>query len=433
MYTVARVGTALLMVSASSLIAASPAHDHSNTALKPKTSIVEAYQRGPCDTADVLNMIPAQFAHAPEHAMELMKARIQSCQDIITAYQKSVPTPATVITNANGLLPPSPLPTPNPACSPLTTNVLLKEYAMLGYCVGWIAHNVPSASLPPTASPAPVIFHTPQPAAKGQTETTRWQRAVYVMALAADAPTSAQISYEMVAELAIHVNPSPSPDPYTGWPVQYTLVPAPTWTISQYQQQCFSDPSTAGAIVAMQPSVDSAAWNYVLTGSWTEIGWQTMVLDCEPTNTAYVNNSSFITWVESTRPISRGTRYSFSLSAALGIVSGFLAFHPARTLSYTTVAPAATPPGSTYQSGYSVTNNQYALAAAGAAFLSPQSSTNIGDVGGVDAQTAKAIKQVMPVVISDILMPCTATVQASTGTQYTPPGTRSVMQCVWLK
>jgi len=206
----------------------------------------------------------------------------------------------------------------------------------------------------------------------------------------------------------------------------------PTWTLAQYQQQCALDPSTAGAIVALQPGVYSASWNFILAGTYTNVGWQTLVLDCHPTNTAYVNNAANITWMS--KLISgTGTRLSFSLSTALGIVSGILAFHPAQTATYTIAPPSSPAPGTTYQSGYSTTNNPSQAgnaAAVGVAALTPLSSTNIGYGLGPDAQTADAVRKIVPLLVDSLRKSCDPPI--SEGTDFLPDRYQIKTQCRWI-
>jgi hypothetical protein len=145
----------------------------------------------------------------------------------------------------------------------------------------------------------------------------------------------------------------------------------------------------------------------LFSASWTALTLQAIVVDCEPTNTAYVNNSAFITWMTHVRT-GTGRRYSVSLSTMLGILAGVLAVHPTRSTTYTVAPPSPLPPGTTYQSGYTTGTNQGVgvVAAAGVAGLTPLASTNVGQGPGPDAQTAGAMARVLPELLRDILKPC---------------------------
>jgi hypothetical protein len=382
------------------------------------TDAVVTYPPGPCDTSDVLALIGkgGPLATSPKSADAMIRGRIASCNEIIAKYlaglPTAAPTPAAVAHNIAGLpsLPPfpapPPAPTPPPNCAPSSSGDPLRQFQVLAYCTGWVTRNVTAPVAAPTVTAAPVVFHTPS------TVAGKWTKAVYVLALASDAPTSAQIALQVADDLRDErfrfAAPHPAPtDPYTGRDVDYEVLAEPTWTLAQYQQQCLVDSSTAGAIVVLQPGSQSSSYNLLFSASWTALTLQAIVVDCEPTNTAYVNNSAFITWMTHVRT-GTGRRYSVSLSTMLGILAGVLAVHPTRSTTYTVAPPSPLPPGTTYQSGYTTGTNQGVgvVAAAGVAGLTPLASTNVGQGPGPDAQTAGAMARVLPELLRDILKPC---------------------------
>jgi hypothetical protein len=92
----------------------------------------------------------------------------------------------------------------------------MQLYSALGYCIGWIANNVPSPSAS-TPTPQPVGFHTPFP---GTNDT--WTKVVYAMALASDSNVAAQISLQLANNLrAPSMHPDvlrgETPPPWSGW------------------------------------------------------------------------------------------------------------------------------------------------------------------------------------------------------------------------
>ena len=199
----------------------------------------------------------------------------------------------------------------------------------------------------------------------------------------------------------------PVKDIYSNRVVRYAVVAAPTWNLAQYQQQCFNDPSTSGAIVAVQPGTQTSSFNLLFQASWTALNVQLMVLDCEPTNTAYINNAAYITWLSHVRT-GTGRRYSFNLATALGLLGGYLALESARTTTSTVTKPHPTPvPGSSYESQYTIGNNQGsgAVGVVGVAALTPLSA--LGQGPSTDAQTAGAMAKVLPRLIDDLMWTCT--------------------------
>jgi hypothetical protein len=424
------IGTALLAAMLTSFIVVPVSAD------APSKIVESAYPPGPCDSSDVLGLLGKDglLRGAPKHATALIKARIAECKAVMAKYFAGLPTPPPtlppIVTAWPGpvplpaLSPPTPFPTAPAACDNSSTNDPMRAYAALDYCTGWITRYV--SSPPPAVSPTPqpIAVHTPP--AKS---SVLWNKVVYVMALASDAPTSAQVALQLTDELRTRrLARGPVPDPYAPqFNVQYNFVAQPTWTLAQYQQQCFSDPSTAGAIVALQPSTQSASYNVLFSASWTKVGLEAIVLDCEPTNTAYVNNAAYITWISDVHT-NTGRRYSFALASALAVLSAIVTLHPTRSTTYTTVPPSPLPAaGTSYQTGYSSGTNQGVglTAAAGVAALTPLASTNIGQGPGPDAQTAAAIQKDMKVLLPDLVSACTRTTPAQ-------PFNLSPTQCQWF-
>jgi hypothetical protein len=405
-----------------------------------------SYPPGPCDTADVLTLIgkDGPFAKAPKHGAAMIRARIATCNAVINGYIAQLPTPPPALSpiaqNPPSLpvLPPPPQPTPFPTspanCSPLQTDDPVRAYSVLGYCSGWIARNVSSPAPLPSATPPLIGFHTPSPVARGA-----WTKAVYVMALAGDAPTSAQISLQLADDLrdGRRIPTAQTRDIYTGRVVDYRVLAEPTWTLAQYQQQCFQDSSTAGAIVVLQPGVQTSSYNLLFSTSWTALSLQAIVLDCEPTNTAYVNNAAYITYITHVRT-GIGRRYSVSLATMLGILAGILAVHPTRTMNYTVASPNPLPPGTAYNSGYTTGTNQGVgiVAAAGVAGLTPLETQNVGQGPGVDAQTAGAMAKVLPELLRDLLKPCRSKADEPSPVPSAVPTLAPLepfaTQCVWF-
>jgi hypothetical protein len=400
----------------------------------PSATVGQAYPPGPCDASDVLALIGKDGAlQKRKHAAAVIQMRVAECKEIITKYLASLPAPRPpappFVTAVPGLpSPPTPAPVPTipAACEALSTDDVVRAYSVLNFCSKWIAKNVapPAPGPASSATPPPLMFHGPVAGSSAP-----WNKIVYVFALASDAPTSAQIALQLASELkSRQLERGPVPDLYApNVAVKYKIVAQPAWTLALYQQQCFMDPSTAGAIVALQPSVQSASYNALFSASWTKVGLEAIVINCEPTNTAYVNNAAFITWVSDVHT-QTGRRYSFALSSALAVLSAIVTLHPPRTTNYTTVPPSPLPaPGTSYQTGYSTGLNQGAglTAAAGVAALTPLASTNIGQGPGPDAQTAAAITKDVKVLIPDLLSPCTDRSSAQ-------PSNLSATQCQWF-
>lgn len=284
----------------------------------------------------------------------------------------------------------------------------MQQYAALAYCSGWITRNVSAQSPTPSPTPVPLAVHDAAP------KTGVVSQAIYVLALATDAPTSAQISLQLADDLrnqkfsACRSNGCPV-NPYLQKAVHYEVIAEPTWTIAQYQQQCLADSTTAGAIVVLPPGIQSAAYNAVFSASWSALSLQAFVLDCEPTNTAYVNNAAYITYVTHIRTAT-GHRYSLSLATLLAGISGYLALHPPKQEAFALVSPyPVLPPGSYLNTGYTTNaNTGGAAAVAAAAAIGSIASTNLGQNGGPDvsAQVAGAMAKVLPNLLEDLMAPC---------------------------
>lgn len=373
-----------------------------------------------CDTADIQTITGKGGLLRPSsHGVTtLIQQRIGACKSAIERFIASLPKPPLAIAQNPPGLPKLPSPDPNPtppsdclAGSPGDTDVL-RLYSTLTYCMKWINGKITPAQSS-TPSPRPIAFHTPFPKSPDP-----WIKPVYVLALASDAPTSAQISLQLANNLrAPQMHPDvplgqlaqPSKDIYSDRPVRYVVLAAPNWTLAQYQQQCFNDPSTSGAIVAVQPGTQSNAFNLIFSTSWTNTNLQLMVLNCEPTNTAYVNNAAYITWLSHVRN-GRGAKSSISLAALLGVLSAILILHPSQSDTFTIAPPKKPiPPSTTYESQYTTTTNQGlgTAAAAGVAALTPLGSSNLGETPSIDSQTAGAVANVLPQLIDDLMWTCT--------------------------
>jgi hypothetical protein len=400
---------------------------------KKKTwSTPPPYPSSICDASDVVpGLIGAKtslFYGAPLHAAEFLQARIDACAAVIQAWQVAFPTPRPVIDNV-------PFPAaPGPPPSPCHTNKLNAEvsylYAMLQGCVAYT-----KAYVPPLATPTPAsLFGSTPPPMPHSAPSQTWHKNIYVMALASDAPTSAQISYRLRDALLKNATLSTAaPDPYLKNVVDsFILVAEPGWTLTNLQAQCFSDPSTTGAIVALQPSQQGNTFNLVLMNTWTVLSWQTVIITCDPTNIAYTGNAAYIRWV--TRVESgRANSFSVSLAWALGAMAGVQAFNPTRTTSYAFSSPEPPAlPGQSYPTGYSVgvpSSAAGAFAAAGIAALTPVSGTsspNLLQGNEPDGQVAAAIIKAAPKVASDILAPCDPKGDHNEYGRGTSP------QCVWF-
>jgi hypothetical protein len=387
---------------------------------KPPTITGPYYAAATCDTAELLSLVGKDglMQKAPRHAAILIQQRIAACQDIINKYLAALPPAPGAIAQNPSPLPALPTPMPQmtaPAgCTALKPGGTFDEgdpksydplrlYSALTYCTNWIARTIPSPSPAVTPTPRPLAVHTPYPGSSDP-----WIKTVYILGLAADPPTSAQIALQLANNLRSPGMQShdPKKDIYSNRLVKYAVVAAPAWTLAQYQQQCFNDPSTSGAIVAVQPGTQSSSFNLLFQVSWSALNIQLMVLDCEPTNTAYVNNAAYITWLSHVRT-GVGRRYSFNLATALGLLGGYLALQSSDTVTYTYTKPHPTPaPGGSYESEKMVATNQGAGAAGvtGVAALTPLSA--LGQGSNVDAQTAGALARVLPKLINDLLWTC---------------------------
>ena len=407
-------------------------------ATKSTTPPAGFYALGPCDASDIGVILGSSgpFKNAPVHATALINARIAACASIISFFQtaSAAQTPAPPVVIANSVL--SPIPTAPPTPSPPSQctgkgsdaiNEPTRAYAILFSCQSWIARYVSSPAPSSTLTPQPLVFRTPKPT----DSSAIWKKTVYVLALASDAPTSTQLAHKLARELQDPQYRKPQTDDlYVNAPVrkvEYQVLAEPLWTIANYQQQCFSDSSTAGAIVILPPSTQTASWNLLLAASWTAVGIQAMVLDCEPMNTSYVYNQSYVTWI-SEIDTATGRRYSLSLATALSGLAAYQALNPARNYSVAIVTPSPLPTsGSSYPTGYT-TNAQTAngfIAAAGVAALTPLSSTNIGQGVGTtpDATTAAAIAQAVKILLPQLARSCS---------NYQRTGL-SATQCDWFQ
>jgi hypothetical protein len=364
-----------------------------------------------CDASDIPAMLAKgglfnQPTPDPEDALRLINDRIRVCRAKIDAFNSPAPTPTPPPVISTYDLPDLPSPSkraPIPLCAaiykPQNGDDKMKEvraaYVTLLSCAQWVARYVPSPAPDPTYSPTPPGTHLAKPRAGNR------EKVIYVLALASDAPTSAQLSIQLANALSQRPLSRLSYDQGT-----YTYIPVaePTWTVAQYQQQCNADSSTGGAIVMMQTSSASGSWNgIVVAGQYTRIGLQAMTLDCEPTNRSYVNNTAFITW------FSRQDEGTFSqkdtlgifgvpLASALATTAAVVALSPNRTVTYSYATPPPAPGGSVaYTSSYTESENAPAALAASAAItgLAPLSSTTIGWSPGADAMTRHTILNVV--------------------------------------
>jgi hypothetical protein len=373
---------------------------------------------GPCDTADVLNLLAKKrLEQKNADPIYFIRGRIAACQAMIASYLSKLPSPTPIVVISTSYPSPAPNPTGPALCaSPSTTNIE-QLYNILGYCVAWVK-NIPAVAAT-TPTPQPLAFRIPPSAAEspGAHIQASAVKMIYAMALATDAPTSAQLSFRLATHLEDALNRNVTIDLYTGQHVVYEVVAQPTWSLGQYQQQCFNDSSTAGAVVILPPSAHSGSWNYLLASSWTEVAFQAIVLDCEPTNALYTNNASYVTWISNVQRRDN-SRYSLSLSTILALLSGIAAIHPVHTETETTTYSVATPspgpsPGSTYVSGSMTSdatssnpNGFGALAGAGVAALTPLASTSLGEGGAVDTQTGHAAEHAIHDLVAEMQFDC---------------------------
>ena len=355
----------------------------------------------------------------PEKAAQFIQARIAACKSAINKYIAGLtPSGPPVAINPPGLPPlpaPTPQATPPSGCSvsypgsttPITNEPMLL-YSALTYCTAWIAKNI-SAAASGTPTPQPIGFHTPYPGSLDP-----WNKAVYAMALASDPVLSAQIALQLANNLRDpKMNPHPTAAPriqrdiYSSQLVKYVVVPAPGWSLTQYQQQCFNDPSTAGAIVALQPSAENRTYNLFYSVSTTVVSTQLMVIDCEPTNTSYLNNAAYITWLSHVRA-ANGKRVNINLATLLAAGAIYYGLQQQKTTTYTVSPPAFPPPGSSYPSSYTISSrsaNEYGTYVGVAGALS--SAAAFGEVPSGDSQAASAIKSLLPQLVDDLMWPCT--------------------------
>jgi hypothetical protein len=372
----------------------------------------------PCDTAEVLSLIGDKglMQRAPQHAVALISGRILTCRQLIAAYENGFPPPPPDIVK---LVPPTPYPAlapkyaqPPADCAPravTTSTDPMKLYAILGQCAAYVK-AIPTPGASPTPPP---IGYKMSPPVLGVPTT----KVIYALALATDAPTSAQLSLRLANELKAHVLADGTAiDPFTTAFVTYKVVAQPTWTLTQYAQQCFNDPSTAGAIVVLPPGTQSAVANaLLLSWSWTTLDLQALVVNCEPTNLTFTNNAAFVTAVTNVRS-RKGTRYGVPIASLLAVVSGITALRPVHqtgtTTTYAVAPPSASPaPGVETKTGEtkadSTTTNQNgnALIVASSA-LGQVASTVVGQVGATDAQTAAAAKSAIPEIVAELIDPC---------------------------
>ena len=391
-----------------------------------------------CDTSDVMAMLgrTGPLGRSPAAGIALLQQKIGACKSAMNKFLAGLSAPVIIARNPPGL-PALPPPTPNPtfpakcsSTSPNSGDANLDEaalYSALTYCVKWItAYAVSSASSTPT--PQPIGFHTPPPGS-----ALPWQKAVYVLALASDTNTAAQTSLQLANNLrSPNMHPdvptgksaAPQPDIYSDRLVRYNIVAEPGWKLADYQQQCFNDPSTAGAIIALQPGAQSNAINAIVYGqAYTNVNMQLLVLDCEPTNTAYVNNAAYIVWLSHVRS-GYGPRRYVNLSTLLGALAIALAFQSTKTITYDIGVPTHLKHGKTYEENYTVTSAGSTETSAALGVASAFTSTNIGQAPSPDGQTASAIESVLPELVNDLMWTC-KTVRPGY-TEFPQP------QCAWF-
>jgi hypothetical protein len=432
-----RAATTLLSLVALVLVALVPSPR--TPAASAKSGTIPAYTMSVCSTADLATMLGERGAlqNNRRAAVLLIQARIGACKRAINQYIADLSPSPIIARNPPGLPPlptPSPVTTAPPGCrqaspgSNKSSDDPFQLYSALTFCVSWISSNVPSASSS-TPTPRPIGFHTPT---SGSADT--WNRPVYVLALASDANVSAAISLKMAdmlrspamnSKLPRGETPPPVPDIYSDRLVRYRVLAEPAWTLAQYQQQCSSDPSTAGAIVALQPGAASALFSFFLNRSVTTVTMQLMVVDCEPTNTAYVNSAAYITYLSHVRD-KQGQRFSLNLSQLLGGTALYFAFKPPNTTTTTfKIHPTPVPSNKPEETSYTTSTNigGVGVAAVGVAGLAPFNA--LGDQPSGDAQAASAISKLLPELINDLMVPC----------QQLRPGDSSFAQpqCEWFK
>ena len=400
-----------------------------------------------CNTSDIVTMMgrngPLAGPDGAKKAVLLLQARIATCKWVIDQFLANQSPPAPIVAqNPPGLpaLPtPAPATTKPPGCvvnSPQNGKRIddpIQLYSNLTYCANWIASNIPSPAAAGTPTPKPIALHPPFAGMQAP-----WQKAVYVMALASDPGLSAQISLQLANNLrapgmqAATSPPNPTPDPeikrdiYSNRLVQYRFIAAPTWTLEKYQQQCFTDPSTAGAIVALQPGTNSQFFNAIFGFSWTTLNEQLMVLDCEPTNTSYTNNAAYIIRMSHVRART-GSRLSINLATALGALAIAYAFQSATTTTFTLRKPKPLPGrGGSYESEYVVNSPQSTAASTSVGVASALGSSGLAlQQPSIDNQTAGAIAKLLPPLLDDLMQICRGR-GAVVPFKYPEP------QCDWL-
>jgi hypothetical protein len=387
-----------------------------------------------CNTSDLVTLLGKNGAlqSNSQKAVLLIQARIAACKRAINQYIDGLSQSPIIARNPPGL---PPLPTPSPVTTPprdckagsdTSGADPIQLYSALTSCVSWIANNVPSPAAS-TPTPQPIGFHTPTP---GSTDT--WSKAVYVLALASDQLVSAQVALQLANYIRapginpnIHVgeNPLPVPDIYSDRLVRYHVIAEPGWTLERYQQQCFMDPSTAGAIVALQPGAVDKVFSLLVNVSQTNVNMQLMVLDCEPTNTAYVNNAAYIMYVSHVRN-TQAIRRSVSLATLLGALAIYFGFTPSTTSTYAIRPLEPVPRGTPHKTGYQVTTNaNVGPAVVGAAGLT--SFNALGEQPSSAAQTATAISRLLPDLIDDLMWQCSNQIRPGDSSFRQP-------QCDWF-
>ena len=422
---------------------------------------------GPCDNSDLLSLgaSPSSVLFRDKVAVRrILLGRIAACRAALDLYTKSLPGSPSVI-----VIYPAKLPTPQPPATPppdcvtpskpqerILNDDVNYRYAVLTECVAFlksVAAAVPSVS----PSPSPLGFRLlPQPTSDPLGHTppplspSVLRQVVYVLALATDAPTSAQISLKLASRLdPLLTHDGTALEPYTGRSAAYRAIAEPTWTVAQYQQQCQSDPSTAGALIALPPGTQSGAANGLIwSWSWTVVDIQVLVADCEPADRYFQSRTSYITGTTNLDS-AKGGRGGVPLASLLAIITGVTALRPVHqtgTMDTYTAAPSlASPnPGSTQltsivKSDSTTTNNNANSLIVASSALSTISSTSIGQSAATDAQISAAVTHVIPQIISDLQAPCVGqqprqlVVPAHPVNVTVPSPVPLPMQCYWLK
>jgi hypothetical protein len=397
--------------------AAQRGNAQTNRHLEHRDSSPASYGWAICNTTDILTMVDkgGPLYDQPKVASLLVQARIAACKRTINQYVAALsPVGSLTAQNPPGL-PPLPAPAPQATaprgCSvsypgtatPITDKPMLL-YSSLTFCVSWISKNI-SAAGGGSPTPQPIGFHTPF---AGSLDP--WNKTVYIMALASDPMLSAQIALQLANNLRdSKANPHSSASPkfqrdiYSNRTVKYVVLAAPTWGLDKYQQQCFNDPSTAGAIVAVQPSLENRTYNLFYSASTSVLNMQLMVIDCEPTNTSYLNNAAYITWLSHVRSGS-GTRVNLNLATILAAGAIYYGVQAQKTTTYAVGTPTAIPVGSAFQSLYTVSSrstNEASTSLGAATALGAAAA--FGEVPSTDSQTSAAIKSLLPQLVDDLI------------------------------